>query len=48
MRSVAELHVETLTTAIDDDMRSDYQQALDSYERAKPQSATPRAEESPR
>ena len=32
---LSDLHVETLTTAIDDDMRTDYQQALDSYETAK-------------
>lgn len=32
---LTELHFETLTTALDDDMRRDYQQALDSYERAK-------------
>jgi len=32
---LSDLHVETLTTAIDDDMRTDYQRALDSYETAK-------------
>ena len=32
---LTDLHVETLTTAIDDDMRTDYQRALDSYETAK-------------
>lgn len=32
---LSDLHVETLTTAIDDDMRTDYQRALDSYESAK-------------
>ena len=32
---LSDLHVETLTTAIDDDMRPDYQRALDSYESAK-------------
>lgn len=29
------LHVETLTDELDDDMRADYQQALDSYEESK-------------
>lgn len=32
---LSELHVETLTTELDDDMRADYQQALDRYEAAK-------------
>ncbi len=32
---LTELHFETLTTDLDDDMRGDYQRALDSYERAK-------------
>jgi len=32
---LTELHFETLTTELDEDMRRDYQQALDSYERAK-------------
>jgi len=32
---LTDLHVETLTTTIDDDMRADYQRALDSYETAK-------------
>ncbi|MGH3307740.1 MAG: hypothetical protein ACRDOX_08620 [Nocardioides sp.] len=32
---LTELHFETLTTELDDDMRGDYQRALDSYERAK-------------
>ena len=32
---LTELHFETLTTALDEDMRRDYQQALDAYERAK-------------
>lgn len=30
-----DLHIDTLTTELDEDMRWDYQQALDSYERAK-------------
>jgi len=32
---VAELHVDTLATNLDADMRDDYQAALDSYEKAK-------------
>ena len=32
---LTELHFETLTTELDDDMGRDYRQALDSYERAK-------------
>ena len=32
---VAELHVDTLATPLDPNMREDYQQALDSYEKAK-------------
>ncbi|GCD92270.1 hypothetical protein [Nocardioides sp. LS1] len=32
---LAELHVDTLTTELDDDMRRDYQDALDAYEAAK-------------
>jgi hypothetical protein len=32
---LTELHFETLTTELDDDLRRDYQQALDCYERAK-------------
>jgi uncharacterized membrane protein YgcG len=32
---LTELHFETLVTELDDDMRRDYQQALDAYERAK-------------
>ena len=32
---LTELHFETLTTALDEDMRRDYQQALDAYGRAK-------------
>lgn len=32
---LGELHVDTLTTQLDDAMRADYQQALDTYERAK-------------
>ena len=32
---LTELHFETLTTELDEDMRRDYQQALDAYERAK-------------
>lgn len=31
---LAELHVDTLTTALDEQMRSDYQRALDAYETA--------------
>ena len=34
---LTELHFETLTTELDDDLRRDYQQALDAYERAKEQ-----------
>ncbi len=33
--ALTELHVETLTDELDDDMRADYQQALDSYEESK-------------
>ena len=32
---VAELHVDTLTTELDDDMREDYEAALTAYEQAK-------------
>jgi hypothetical protein len=32
---LAELHVETLASPLDDDMRADYQQALDAYDQAK-------------
>ena len=32
---LTELHFETLTTELDEDMRHDYQHALDAYERAK-------------
>ncbi len=32
---LGELHIDTLTTRLDDAMREDYQQALDTYERAK-------------
>jgi hypothetical protein len=32
---LAELHIETLATTLDDDMREDYQRALDAYDRAK-------------
>jgi hypothetical protein len=32
---LTELHFETLTTELDEDLRRDYQQALDAYERAK-------------
>jgi hypothetical protein len=32
---LTELHFETLTSELDDDLRRDYQQALDAYERAK-------------
>ncbi len=34
---LTELHVETLTTALDQDMRADYQRALDAYEQAQKQ-----------
>jgi hypothetical protein len=34
---LAELHTETLTSVIDEEMREDYQRALDAYERAKAQ-----------
>jgi hypothetical protein len=32
---LTELHVDTLTTTLDEDMRADYQMALDRYEQAK-------------
>src|SRR5687768_4850563 len=32
---LSELHFETLTTSLDEQMRADYQQSLDSYEAAK-------------
>ena len=32
---LSDLHVETMTTELDDDMRADYQKALDLYEEAK-------------
>jgi hypothetical protein len=32
---LSELHLETLATELDDEMRADYQRALDSYEQAK-------------
>ena len=42
---LTDLHFETLTDELDADMRADYQQALDSYEKAKSLSAPPTRED---
>lgn len=39
-RALSDLHVETLTTELDEDMRWDYQRSLDLYEESKAALAT--------